>query len=96
MSKYDLLGGLLAVMITSGLVGGHFGYTVNGVPYGGTIAEGTPGILGLVEWVWNGIYFMFQMVTFRIDGMPVGVNCVFIVMSLLSIFLIVSLIRGVH
>jgi hypothetical protein len=94
LSKYGLLAGMLCVMIFSSLVGGHFGYTVNGVPQTADLSLATPGFLGVVEWVWDSIVFMFNMVTFRVDGMPVFVSAIFVVMSVLVVFLIVSLIRG--
>ena len=35
------------------LLGSHFGYTVEGVPQAGAIAASSPGVLGVVEWVWD-------------------------------------------
>jgi hypothetical protein len=103
VTKYGLLIGLLIIMVVVGLFGGHFGYTVHGVPQGGQVYEEpdiggwlswVEPILGIVSWVWDGITFMWDMVTFQIDGMPVFISSVFLIMSLLSVFLILSLIRG--
>lgn len=94
LTKYSVLLGLLIVQCFSGLIGGHFGYTVNGVPQGGAVSAVAPGILGVVEWVWDSMIFMFHMVTFQVDGMPAFVNIIFIIMSIMTVFLIVSLIRG--
>jgi len=94
LSKYSLLLGLLIVISFSGLIGSHFGYTVNGVPQGAGISETAPGILGVVEWVWDSMVFMFNMVVFRVDGVPAFVGVIFIVMSIMTVFLIISLIRG--
>jgi len=94
LSKYSLLLGLLIVMVVTGLFGSHFGYTVNGVPQGGVLMEEAPGVLGIFSWVWSGITFMFQMVTFRVDGMPIFIGVIFGVMSVMVVFLIVSLVRG--
>jgi hypothetical protein len=94
LSKYALLLGLLITIFFTGLMGGHFGYTVNGVPQSGNLSASEPGILGVLSWSWEGIKFMFSMVTFRVDGMPAFVSVIFVIMSIMTIFLIVSLIRG--
>ena len=94
MSKYDVLGGLIIVQFFTGMVGSHFGYTVNGMPQGAALAEGAPGFLEFVTWVWNSMVFMFEMVSFRVDNMPVAVSVIFVIMAIMSVFLIISLIRG--
>jgi hypothetical protein len=94
LSKYNLLLGLLIVMFAVGGVGGHFGYSVNGVPQGGVIGGSSPGILGVVDWIWSSIGFLFSMVTFRVDNMPSFVSAIFVIMSIMVVVLIVSLIRG--
>lgn len=86
--------GLLTVIGVTGLVGSHFGYTVNGVPRGAGVAAGAPGILGIVEWVWSGIVFLFDMAIFRVDDMPIFIGMIFGIMSIMTIFLIITLIRG--
>jgi hypothetical protein len=93
VTKYGILVGLLVIMITSALFGAHFGYTVNGAPAIITMSE-APGEMNLWDWIWNGAEFLFNMVTFQIDDMPVVVNSLFLIMSLLVVVIIVSLVRG--
>lgn len=93
-SKYGLTALLLVVQSAVGLVGGFAGYQVDGVPVGGEMSSGSPGILGIVEWVWDSLVFYFHMLTFQVDGMPVPIGAIFIIMGLLTVTLIVNLIRG--
>ena len=101
ISKYGLLIFLLVVIFSVAGFGGYAGYTVDGVPQAGSLDEGVveseevPGILGVVEWVWDSVVFMFDMITFQVDGMPAFINTIFLLVGLLIVFLIVSLIRGV-
>lgn len=94
ITSYGLLLLLLVVMATVGGIGGYAGYTVSGVPQGGAMSESTPGILGVIEWVWDSIAFLFNMATFQVDNMPAVINVIFVVMSLMTVFLIVKLARG--
>jgi len=94
MSKYDVLGGLVIVQFFTGMIGSHFGYLVNGMPSGATTSAAQPGILGIIEWVWDSMVFMFQMVTFQVDNMPAAITVIFVAMAIMTVFLIISLIRG--
>jgi hypothetical protein len=94
MSKYAVLGALVVVILVVGLFGYHFGYTVHGVPQGAEVAEGEPGILGVVEYVFGSIGFLLSMVSFRVDGMPIFIGTIFIFMGLMSLMLLISLVRG--
>lgn len=49
---------------------------------------------GVIDVGMEVVEFMYYMSTFQIDGMPFFFNMIFIVMGVLSIFLVVSLIRG--
>lgn len=95
LTRYAVLLALVIIIVTTGLVGGHFGYTVHGVPQGGGVLQGSnPGIVGFFDWVWDSIVFLFNMTTFQVDGMPVFISAVFLVMSVMMFFLIISLVRG--
>jgi len=94
LSKYDVLGGLLIVQFFTGMIGSHFGYTVNGMPQGALVSASEPGLLGVVEWVWDSMVFMFQMVSFQIDNMPAAISVIFVVMGIMTVWLIINLIRG--
>jgi hypothetical protein len=95
LSKYSLLIGLLIIMLTVGLMGNHFGYEVNGVPQGAALTQGgNPGLLGILDFAWDSIVFMFNMTTFQVDGVPVWVGAIFLIMGLMVVFLIVNIIRG--
>lgn len=93
ISRYGLMALLLTIMATVSGFSSYAGYTVQGELQGG-VAEGAPGILGVVTWVWESMKFMFQMVTFQVDNMPMVVSVIFGVMSLMVVYLIVSTIRG--
>lgn len=95
LSKYGLLIGLLIVMLTVGAFGNHFGYEVNGVPQGSSLTQGAnPGLLGILDFAWDSIVFMFNMTTFQVDGVPAWVGMIFLIMGLAVVFLIVEIIRG--
>jgi hypothetical protein len=95
MSKYDLLLGLVITMVTTSLFGGHFGYEVNGVPQASAMAhEASPGLLGILDFAWDSTLFMFNMTTFQVDGMPIFISAIFLVMGIAVVWLIVNLIRG--
>lgn len=89
-SKLAVLTMLLVIIFTVSIFGGHFGYTVDGVPQGGEVNE-SPGILGALSWGWNGLSFLFSMTTFQVDDMPVVISTIFLLMSLVSIVVLVSM-----
>lgn len=94
MNKYGVLAALVIVILVTGLMGAHFGYTVDGVPQGVEASDEEPGLLGGITYAFSSIGFLFSMVAFRIDGMPIWISTIFIFMGIMSITLIVSLIRG--
>jgi hypothetical protein len=95
LSKYAVLAGLLSVIFSVSLFGNHFGYTVNGVPQGAALTHGTsPGLLGIVDFLWDSTVFMFNMTTFQVDGMPAFVATIFLIMGLMAVFIIVNIVRG--
>jgi len=93
LTDYGLLLILIIVQTVVGAFGTYIGYSVNGVQIT-TTEESSPGILGIIEWVWESIQFMFNMIAFQIDGMPHFISLIFIVMAIMTIYLIVKLIRG--
>lgn len=88
-TKLAVLTLFLIVIFTVSVIGGHFGYTVDGVPQGGAI-ESEPGFLGAISWAWNGLGFFYNMVAFNIDGVPTEISVIFLIMSLITIYMIVS------
>lgn len=89
-SKLGVLILMLVIIFTVSLFGGHFGYTVDGVPKGGDISE-APGILGAISWAWNGLAFVYDMMSFQVDNMPVIINTIFLIMGLVTLFLFVTM-----
>ena len=79
-TKYGLLAFILVLMFTISIFGAHFGWTVDGVPKGGGIGA-TPA-------------FLWDMVTFSIDDMPVVINTVFDIVVILLIYMAVNWVRG--
>jgi len=107
ISKYGLLLGLLIIMVVASIFGGHFGYSVSGVPHGweaaqagsswwGNVLEfwGFGAVMDVVAFTLESINFMFNMALFRIDNMPAFISVIFLVMSLMTAYLIVNLVRG--
>ena len=107
ISKYGLLFFLLVVIVTVSIFGGYFGYEVSGVPKGFEVQARQPGWWTNVIEFWGlggvgdtvaftmaAIGFLFCMATFQVDNMPVFISMVFVIMSLLTGFLIVNVIRG--
>ena len=93
MNSHDVVLFDTIVISVVGLFGGYAGYTVNGVPKCGSI-ETTPGVLGLVTWVWDSLVFMIDMATFCIDGMPEFMSIIFLAMTTSFLFAVVKLVRG--
>lgn len=89
-SRLAILTLLFVIIFTVSIFGGRFGYTVNGVPQGGTV-EGKPGILMAIIWGWNALQFFFDMIFFQVDGMPEVFSFIFLLMALISIYILVSL-----
>jgi hypothetical protein len=94
MSSYILMGAFIVILLTVSIFGGHFGYTVNGVPHAGAVSTQNPGIFGALGWVWDSVQFLFEMMTFQIDGMPAWWSGVSIFMVLMIAYLFIKLIRG--
>jgi len=66
-------------MLVVSMFGAHFGYTVDGVPQGG-------GDFSIIK----GMSYFYDMTTFSIDGAPAELSAVFLLITLLSVFIIVS------
>ena len=94
MNKYAVLGALVVVILVVGIFGAHFGYSVDGVPVRQDAPDEAPGILAVVDYVFGMLAFLFSMITFQVDGMPIWVASIFIFMSLMALTLTISLIRG--
>lgn len=92
--KYAVLAGLIITILVTGLFGAHFGYSIDGVPQRQDAIDDNPGIIGVVEYVFDSLGFLFSMVTFQIDGMPTWISAVFIFMSLMALTLVISFVRG--
>jgi hypothetical protein len=93
-TSYAVLAMILVIIFTVGAFGAHIGYTVNGIPTASEVSGENPGIFGALGWVWDSIQFFFDLLTFRIDGMPAWFSYVMILLLLMVIFIIVKLIRG--
>jgi len=93
VNKYSLIVGFLVVMGVVGAFGASAGWTVNGVPMGHTIS-GSPTVWGALAWVFSALQFMFQMMTFQVDGMPFWIVLVFYFMSMTVAYVLINLVRG--
>ena len=111
-TKLGVLTLLLFIIFTVSAFGNHFGYTVDGVPKGGTEyleyeqehwSEAEYGFDVVTEY-WNelrwakrsmekgnALTFYIDMMQFKVDGVPAELELVFMGMSLLCIFILVSL-----
>lgn len=90
-TRFGILILLLFIIFTVSAIGDHFGYTVDGVPQGGEVVESSPGILGVISWGFGAVGFLFHVMSFQVDGMPELMGMVFIIMSLISVVIFVSL-----
>lgn len=94
MSSYAVLLGILTINVLVGYFGSKQGYTVNGVVQGGEYITDNPGLFGVVEWVWESLGFLWNMLTFSVDGIPALISWAFVVMQVMLLWLVVQLIRG--
>jgi len=93
ITSYGLLLFLLVVIAVVSGFGSCAGYTVSGLEQGGMSAQ-APGLLGVLDWVWDSIKFMFHLSTFQVDNMPAFISIIFVIMSLMTGFIIIKLVRG--
>jgi hypothetical protein len=93
-TNYALTALLVVIQGVVGLFGSYFGYTVDGVPMAGYVSGESPGIFGVVEFIWESIEFYFNMLTFQVDDMPIFIGMIFIIMGIMTVVLIINLIRG--
>lgn len=80
MTKISVTILLLVIMLTVSTFGAHFGWSVDGVPKG---AEGNFNII-------SGMSYFYDMVTFSIDGVPGEISAIFLLVTLVSIYIIVT------
>lgn len=92
VTQEGLLGLFLIVMISVGIFATYAGYSVSGIQY--EISSEAPGILGVIEWVWDSILFLFHLALLQVDGVPVFVSVIFDFIAMMSIFIIVKIVRG--
>ena len=81
-TKEGIIFFLVIFILTISLIGGHFGWTTNGVPAGGD------NILA------DTFLFFSAMITFNIDNMPVVFNIVFVAVNIMVLFVALLILRG--
>lgn len=79
MTKIGVLICIIVVILTASVFGAHFGYEVDGVPQSG---EGWS--------LLDGMTYFAHMITFSIDGVPAEISGIFILISLLVVYIIAS------
>lgn len=109
MDRYIIAAVLFIVIAVSGYFGNHYGYTVDGVPHGSPSADvsedwrDSPGVIPTVlipvpsdvtGEVMGVIEYLFNFLTFRIDGVPTWMTLIFQLVILIALILIFSLVRG--
>lgn len=93
ISSYGLLLFLTVMIAVVSGFGSLAGYSVAGIQQAGLSGE-APGLLGVVQWIWDSVQFMFHLATFQVDNMPAFISMIFVIISLMTGFLIIKLIRG--
>lgn len=91
-SREGLFATFTIILIVVSYIGAKVGYTVDSIPQG--FSPEDPSIFGIVEWTWDSLQFMFNMITFRIDGMPYEISLIFVFISIITLLLLVQIIRG--
>lgn len=85
MTAYGVIGTIVAIDLVVGFFGSMVGYTVNGTV---EVPEGS--------WSWTDMFgFYWDMLTLQVDGMPVVITIVFIIMQVMMAVVIIRTIRGV-
>lgn len=82
-TKEGIFFALVIFILTVSVLGGHFGWTTNGVPQGGDNI-----LLDTFD-------FFASMVTFNIDGLPALFSVVWLIVNLLTLFIAFLILRGV-
>lgn len=76
------------------IFGGHLGIGYSGSLEKPTASSDEPGLLSLFSWIWTGITFYFQIMTFQIPNMPVLVTAIFILIPIMMLFILIKVVRG--
>lgn len=96
MGSTSLLLGILIIQLVVSMAGSHFGIAGITAPVtGATVSSEAPGILGAVGWAWESLDFWWKMNSFQVEGMPVFVSSVFLLMTVTGVVLVIKLVRGV-
>lgn len=93
MTKQSLLLLLLLIMFITSMIAPHVGYTSGGEVQGGFSADNATDE-NFVSWTWESIEFFWNMTTFQIDNMPMIIQAMWTIMSLMTGLLIVLIVRG--
>lgn len=70
-----------------------------GLSYSGTIDKPEsnteqPGLLNLFDWIWTGVGFYFQIISFSVPDMPYWVSLIFLIITLIPLVLLLKFVRG--
>lgn len=92
MGKTDWFWVIVCIVLFVTFFAPFVGYSVNG--YEHNISEDDPGVLGIVDYVWDSAQFFFYINTFQVDGIPALVSMVFLAIQLMGFYLFITLVRG--
>jgi hypothetical protein len=86
---------LTVILLTVSVFGGHFAYTVNGVPAAtGSISSQSPGVFGFIGWIWDSVKFFFGMMFFQVPGMPAIMSVIWLGFLVFYGWIIFKAVRG--
>jgi hypothetical protein len=88
ISNTGLLFALMVIISVVSFFGAYVGYTTNGNLEGINTADASSTATEVLS-------FIFNMVSFNIDNMPFFINIIFTIISILTLYLIYSSIRGI-
>lgn len=92
VSQESLFAFCVIVLLVTAFFGPVLGYSVNGIEYGLSSSDATTATP--VEWVADSLGFMWNLISFQIDGMPYIITIIFQFISIMLAYLGAKLIRG--
>lgn len=91
-TREGLLSLFVLVLLCTSVFGAFAGYSVGGVDY--SMSTDEPELLTIVDWAWDSMTFLFNIATMQVDNVPFWVSAIFQFMSIMTIYLIVTIVRG--
>lgn len=94
MNDNDVLFTSIIIILVLIVVGGNLGLSLSGEIEKPDLDNKPPGLLGVLDWCWNGVAFFFGMLAFSVPGVPAWLSAIFLLMTLGIVWILLKWVRG--